>query len=879
MLCMSAVYAHAEQKGRFLFFGKKKAQTEQSDTAKVKKETEYDKLFKEKHEVYDGFVKLHKMKGKLYFELPVELLKKDMLLGSTVSEISDNGDAVVGSKPTDPIHIRFTKVGDKVNIVKMTQDYISESSNPAMDTAILKSSAGAIIESFKIDAYNNDSTAVVFDVTDFFVGDQKMMSPFDPYGVNTYMGQVERVEMFQSDKSFLGDVKAFESNISIKSHLSYTYSLMYGPQTLAEDVPFTAVMTRSLILLPEEPARPRIVDSRMAIFPTGKIMFSDKQQEAKVVWFANRWRLEPADLEAYKRGEKVEPKKPIVFYVDNAFPDNWKQAIFESVNQWNEPFEAIGFKNAIVAKEFPTDDPEFDPDNIKYSCIRYVPIGVQNAMGPSWVDPRTGEILCASVYVYHDVVKLLNNWRFIQTAQADPDVRGVNLPQDILSDGMRYVISHEVGHCLGFMHNMSASAVIPVDSLRSPSYTQKHGTTTSIMDYARFNYVAQPGDKERGVKLTPPRFGEYEYFTVKWAYTPIFDVDNPVDEYKITSKWISDAASDPVYRYGKQQFMMTLDPKSQMEDLGDDAVKASRYGIKNLKYIMANLNDWIGSEDRDFSHRTDLYTGIIYQYVTYIQHVFANVGGVYLQEKMSNDPVDAYKSVPAERQKEAFKFICDELKTLDWLDNQDLMKNIQIVGSARKTMENALIGAIVNGPGKVALSSALAEDGAYTPTECMKDLYDFVWEPTVKGRALTDVEMMLQREYMVVMCKGAGLNYTGQGAVPKQGLVAEHPKNPNAMYAIEMPEFVRDYAKMNRNLCYADMGCPMHTMQGAVDPAPVSGYDEPFVMFAVLQSHEADAYAYVLKVQQLLKNRMTSAPAATRNHYALILRNIEKTLK
>ena len=348
-----------------------------------------------------------------------------------------------------------------------------------------------------------------------------------------------------------------------------------------DNEPLTAVMTRSLVLLPREPYRPRITDSRMSVFPTGKVLFSEREQRAKVIYYAHRWRLEPSDMDAWKRGERVAPKKQIVFYVDDGFPEMWKKHIFEAVDQWNEPFGRIGFKNAIAAKPYPKDDPEFDPDNIKYSCIRYAPIAIANAMGPSWVDPRSGEILNASVYVYHDVMKLLNNWLFVQTAQADERVRAVTIPEEVIGDGLRYVVAHEVGHCLGYMHNMSASAVIPVDSLRSPSFTQKYGTTTSIMDYARFNYVARPGDRERGVQLTPPRFGLYDYYAVKWLYTPVPDAKTAAEEeYAVTSKWITGAAGRPdlPLRQAAVRRHRSI-PRSQSEDLGDDAVKASGYGI------------------------------------------------------------------------------------------------------------------------------------------------------------------------------------------------------------------------------------------------------------------------------------------------------------
>ena len=555
----------------------------------------------------------------------------------------------------------------------------------------------------------------------------------------------------------------------------------------------------------------------------------------------------------------------------------WKKHIFEAVDQWNEPFERIGFKNAITAKPYPTDDPEFDPDNIKYSCIRYAPIAIANAMGPSWVDPRSGEILNASVYVYHDVMKLLNNWLFVQTAQADERVRAVTIPEEVIGDGLRYVLAHEVGHCLGYMHNMSASAVIPVDSLRSPSFTRKYGTTTSIMDYARFNYVAQPGDRERGVRLTPPRFGLYDYYAVKWLYTPLPDTATAADEYAVTSKWMTEAAVDSVYRFGKQQFSRSIDPRSQSEDLGDDAVKASTYGIANLKYILGNMNAWIGDQDPDFSQRRTLYDELLTQYIRYLNHVLANVGGIYFAEKMEGDPVEAYRSVPRERQRESLLFCLAQLKDLKWLDNAELMRNMPLMVSPAESIAASLVAVAVAAPARVALSAALAEKDAYTPEECRKDVYDFVWAPTLKGRTPDPVEMMLQREYVRSLSLSAGLKYTGTGAREEKKIVSDEGLIP-------VPAFLEEHATRTAGLTACGGCCcrdPFEAFSAAhrVDTAPLLGYSSPRLNYYDPRNTEAGDYAALLKLRAMLRSKSASSTGEARLHYELLLRNIEKALK
>lgn len=856
-LCFAGMMTLAPQtNAKFRLWKRHKTETKQE-----KKVSDYDKFLKDKPETHKGFITLHKVKQKLYFEVPMNMMGRDMLLGSTISEISDNGNGIVGSKPKSPVLVTFEKVGKRVNLVSVNKDLITDSTNPKMQESIDRNSAGAILQSFDIKAYNNDSTSVVFEVTDFFVSDEKLMPAFDPYSAYT-SGRMKRSESFQSDKSFLSEVKAFDNNVSIKSYLSYTYTLTRNSSTIRSDVPFTVLMTRSILLLDEKPYTPRPIDSRIGIFPTQKLMFSEKEQKSKNIYFANRWRVEPSDTAAYRSGKAVKVKKPIVFYIDPGFPSDWKYAIYEAVNQWKEPFERIGLLDAIEARPYPSDDPEFDPDNLKYNCIVYAPIGIENAMGPSWVDPRSGEIVNASVYVYHDVVNIVNSWRFIQTSPADKNVRSGHLPQKELYDGLRYVITHEVGHTLGLMHNMRASYTVPVDSLRSPSFTQKYGTTHSIMDYARFNYVAQPGDKERGVKLTPPKFGLYDYYAIKVVYTPLFDSKNIEDEYKTVDKWISEAQKDTILQYGRQQFRTILDPRSQTEDLGNDAIKASEYGIRNLKYVLGNLNSWV-KNDPDFSYRKNAYTGIIYQYFTYIQHVYSNIGGFYINDKLDGDPVEGIRSIPKQKQLDALHFLFRQINDLDWLDNEEVSRNLQLFGSPKKVMEAAIAQAIVSAPFMLSRPSAV-DPVQYDFSAFLDEVYDFVWKPSLSGKALSEQEMMLQREFVNIVCMGAGLKYAGASSSSKKLW------NGN----IEMPEMLREYSLRNHIFCNGES----HSIE-STDRSEISGYEEPSYHFIGTSLPEAELYSYVLKIRDLVKAKARVSSGETKTHYELLSRNLEKTLK
>lgn len=725
-------------------------------------ESAYESFFKDKkYESAKGMLTLYKMDGKLYMEIPDSLIGRDFLLASTVSETSDNLNSIVGSKPFSPIHLRFDRCSDKIRFLEIDRENISRHPGDNIDRALAKSNILPVFKSFDIEVFNSDSTAFVIDATSIFCSDDiEKLSPFDPYSIYT-SGKGKRSVSFSSSNSYISSIKAFKDNVSVKSLLSYKFSVSTSKSTIVKDKAFSALMTRSILLLDREPARARITDSRMSVFPSAVVVYDSGSTITKPVYLAHRWRLEPSDTAAFRRGELTEPVKPIDFYIDPDFPENYRPYVVEGVRQWSEAFETIGFKNAVRALDYPENDPEFDPDNVKYSCVRYAPTPIENSMGPSWIDPRSGEIISASVYIYHDVFKLLSKWLFVQTAQADPRVRTKDIPQEVLGDALRYVVSHEVGHCLGFMHNMAGSSVIPVDSLRSPSFTQKYGTTESIMDYARFNYVARPGDYERGVRMTPPRFGRYDLYALRWNYMPVFDAKDMWEEYETTSGWIHEASFDPVYRYGKQQSTV-IDPRSQNEDLGDDTVRASGYGVENLKYILANLSSWIGAEDSDYSFRKTIYDAVVEQYSYYLFHVYANVGGINLYEKVEGDPVPLFRSLDAERQKAAFDFLLAQLDDIRWIDDSRLTDALGMLDRPSEKLRELIVEMLTSCPEKVELSALRSEESApFTPEECLNSLHRHIFGQG--SRKLSADEMKTQRIYIKYIGKGAGLKMGDSG--------------------------------------------------------------------------------------------------------------------
>lgn len=732
-------------------WGRKKKNVVKTDTVAQKK-SRYDELMK-KATTRQGMFKIHQVENDWYFEISDSLMGRDLLIVNKVSgvpyELNDAG-LNKGMAYEDRL-IRFYK--DKKEKKVWVTTYNPKVSSPegdAITRSVKDNYRESVIEQFTIEMENNDSTAVVIKVNKVFDGTEKSFN--DLYNSISLGASVKK------DLSKIVGIKVFPENIVVKS--LFTTRITEGRESL----PLTVEATTNIVLLPVTPMRPRFADSRVGFFSTPHAYFNDKQQAVEEREFVHRWRLEPkpADMEKYKRGELVEPVKPIVFYIDPATPAQWREEIKAGVLDWQVAFEAAGFKNAVMVKDAPAEDPDFDIDDVRYSVITYAASQKANAMGPSVVDPRSGEIIEADVVWWHNVMTMLHTWMRVQTAPIDPRARANKLSDEHMAGAIRFVSSHEIGHTFGLKHNMGASSSFPVDSLRSKEFTSKMGgTASSIMDYARFNYVAQPGD---GVEHITPVIGIYDKYAINWAYRWL-DVKTPHEELSLLNKWILEHDGDKMYWYGEQQDPKDpVDPRSLDEDLGDDVIKANRYGIMNLKRIVPNIISWTEEEGKGHFEAGKLLMAVINQWQMYAGHVMANVGGFYINNPVKGQDIDRYIPVEKAKQKESVKYLVQEVFTVpQWLFGADVWKKSYPVRmspageveysaySTARELQYAVFYDLMKDDRLMRMYDAEAMKGrnqVYTPEELFADIYNAIFKGSTQQRNLSLYERMTQKNYI-----------------------------------------------------------------------------------------------------------------------------------
>ena len=865
LLLLSGASTATFAKGRK---SKKKAQTTTA-AAPVKKQSEYDKLFKDKKVKTSkgGIMTLHIVDDKLLVELPLKMLNRDMMLMSSVAEITDHTDSYVGLSPLRPLQVKFDTINRTVLLRRDRSQSVVADNGEEIRRALAQSNMPAILGSYKIKAFNADSTAVVFDMTDLFIGGESLLTAIDPRSETKLV--LRGVSFNQKkDRSLLTDVAAFDDNATVTSYITYDSKIgkTYNKVT-------TAKLVRSLALLPETPMRPRLADFRLPLNVLGKYNYHSDYKLMNPVYFATRWRMEPSDQAAYDRGEAVEPKAPVVFYIDTTFTAQMSAAITKGILEWNKCFEAIGFKNAIRVRPFPTpeEDPQFSPQNFRYNCINYVPSLTGDTRVRTYVDPRSGEILRTTVMVCHNMTWEMPFEIFVFTAHADPSVRQRYMPDSTLFEHVKNHFTWLTGvDCFGMSYNLTSSAAFPSDSLRhNAARTRKYGTTPSMRDIAKYNFIAPIDAVEKGFRITPTGVGEYDYHVVKCLYKPVPEAKTSEEELKVIEKWVDATVGNPVYRYENAKDC----PDCGANDVGDDDIKNFKYALGNLRYCMENFDKWISDEDDpEYLYRNGIYNYLYRRYKQLLTQVAITAYGVKTYERKANDPVPSYEFTPYAEQKEALDILYANRYMPDWVQRPEL---VRLMGIQRERIEehkdylSLLMNAtatrlfIYEGRGKEHFDHA----------RYIRYMFDKLFEKTRKGQKLSDEDFYYQTNFAKTMMASSKIvdrnaKYRNGSASALAAQIAGDPKvfdfsDPEAcMKALdEMPLL---YSTNGMDFGRDEVGA----QYGALKYWPVIN----------TQSTRQLYYGILKELRQIVKPYINSSDRRTREHYRFIYESISRLI-
>jgi len=732
------------------------------DTSGVKKDIPtvktgpkaYGEVITKKAVSQKGVFTVHFQDDKYFFDIPDQLLGRELLAVTRYVKVP-GGAGKYGGEEVNQQSILFEK-GPNQRIFMRVVSLISRAdSTQTIAKAVKNSYLDPIVASFDIKAIGKDSNSSIIDVTDFFKGDNQAVS------LSSNEKRSLNLSALSPDRSYIQSIKSYPKNIEIRTVKTYSASAGGGlgsPLGGGSNIPavsnagaVTVELNTSVLLLPEIPMNRRLYDPRVGYFADKFVEYSDDQHKVESQTFAVRYRLEPkpADMENYKKGMLVEPAKPIVYYIDPATPKKWVPYLIAGVNDWNVAFEKAGWKNAISGKEWPNDS-TMSLEDARYSVIRYFASDIENAYGPQVHDPRSGEILESHVGWYHNVMNLVHDWYMIQAGAVDSSAQKMKFDDELMGQLIRTVSSHEVGHTLGLRHNMGSSSKTPVEKLRDKKWVEANGHTVSIMDYARFNYVAQPEDNINKSGLFP-RVGDYDKWAIQWGYTYTGQSDVNEDK-KENNKWIIDnLKNNPRVWFGGEGF--GADPRAQMEDLGDNAVLASEYGIKNLKRIIVKLPEWTKEEADKYENLKDIYMQLLGQFNLYMNHVARNIGGVNENIKSVEEPGDVYTPTPIVMQKSAMAFLQNQLFTTPkWiLDNSILNKISNPVANERvQGIQTNILKSLLDKSRLLRLttSSTRFNNASYALTEMMDELRKGLFSELATQKATDIYRRNLQKNYV-----------------------------------------------------------------------------------------------------------------------------------
>lgn len=700
------------------------ASNQQTGTA-ARRPRPYRQVITERAVTDTGGITTHRVEDKWFFEVPDTLINRDMLFVSRVAGVPANiGGFLSAGTSVEERLIRWERHGDRIVLRSLSVDAYADDSLP-IAISVANNNVGAILAAFPIQAFGRDSASFVLDVTEFFGGDTPGIA-----GLTAAQRRQYQVRRLDPARSFVSAVKSFPMNIEVRHTQTFDAAEPPGDRSSGT---ISLEMRQSIVLLPRSPMRPRYADSRAGFFTVSRINYGLDEQKAAEQTFIRRWRLEPKDPVAYARGELVEPVKPIVYFLDPATPAKWRPYVRQGIEDWQKVFEKAGFRKAIVAHDAPSskEDPDWDPEDIRYSVVRWAASTVRNAVGPSTSDPRTGEIIESDITWYHNHMRSYRNRLMIETGAANPVARSLEIPEDLMGETMRKVITHEVGHAIGLPHNMIASSSFPVDSLRRKSFVNQYGVSATIMDYARQNYVAQPEDG-----LAPRdfirRLGPFDDFIINWGYRVFPQAITPEVERTTLGQMLTGQTGPMAYRY-LPQFLSGIDPRSQTEDIGDDPIAASTYAITNLRRVVPNLVQWTSRAGEDYDDLSEIYGETLGMWTLYMGHVASLVGGVIVDLRTSDQPGTVFRPVPAARQKAAVTFLGQEVfRSPLWLAPSSILSRIGPPSGATSlsTRQATILTQLLDSRrlARIGDSGAFGA-GGYSLLEYLNDLHRVVWLP------------------------------------------------------------------------------------------------------------------------------------------------------